>query len=112
MSCLLSKQNRSHYSATGCCCKYGIMDGRTSRQALEAFDDHDSLENGLEQTLEAAIKYIPDDENVEMSWLFLHLDGHFRSEKYLASQQPSQEKSDFIEYELSSYLNQSEFAPH
>ena len=92
--------------------KSGIRNCRTSRQALETFDYHDSLENGLQHTLEAAIKYILDDENVEMSWLFLHLDGHFRSEKYVVSQQLSQQKSDFIEYELSSYLNQSEFAPH
>ena len=34
------------------------MNCRTSRQALETFDDHDSLKNGLEQTLEAAFKYI------------------------------------------------------
>ena len=79
--------------------KYGIRNCRTSRQALESFDDHDSLENGLEQTLEAAIKYIQDVENVEMSWLFLHLDGHFRSEKYVACQQPSQQNSDLTELE-------------
>ena len=65
------------------------MNCRTSRQALETFDDHDSLENGLEQTLEAAIKYILDDENVEMSWLFLYLVAHFRSGKYVACQQNS-----------------------
>ena len=67
------------------------MNCRTSRQALEPFDDHDSLENGLEQTLEAAIKYILDNENVKMHWLFLHLDGHFQSEKYVVCQQSSQQ---------------------
>ena len=78
--------------------KYGITNRRTSRQALETFDDHDSLKNGLEQTLEAAIKYILDDENVEMSWLFLYLDGHFQSGKYVACQKPSQQNSDLTEY--------------
>ena len=66
------------------------MNCRTSRQALETVDDHDSLENGLEQTLEAANKYILDDKNVELGWLFLHLDGHFRLEKYVVCQQQSQ----------------------
>ena len=47
------------------------MNRRTSRQALETVDDHGSLKNGFKQTLEAAIKYILDDENVEMRWLFV-----------------------------------------
>ena len=67
------------------------MNCRTSRQALETFDDHDSLKNRLEQTLEAAIKYILDNENVKMRWLFLHLDGHFQLEKYVVCQQSSQQ---------------------
>ena len=54
------------------------MNCRTSRQVLEAFIDHDSLENDLKQPLEAAIKYILDKEIVEMRWLFLYLDDHFR----------------------------------
>ena len=43
-----------------------------------AFVDHDSLENDLEQPLEATIKYILEEENVEMRRLFLYLDDHFQ----------------------------------
>ena len=45
---------------------------------LEAVVDHNSLKNGLEQPLEAAIRYIQAVKHVEMRWLFLYLDDHFR----------------------------------